>query len=165
MGDENGTSQAADKVEALDALVIGTGPAGLMAAETLARAGRQVVVVDAKPSAGRKFLMAGKSGLNLTKDEPVEVFLRAYGHAAHWLAPMIFSMDPIEVMAFAEDLGQTIFVGSTGRVFPRTMKASPLLRAWLGRIGAQMRLRWRWTGFEGDALRFDTPEGARLLVP
>ncbi|WP_224817152.1 TIGR03862 family flavoprotein [Hasllibacter sp. MH4015] len=149
----------------MDALVIGSGPAGLMAAETIARAGRDVTIAEAKPSAGRKFLMAGKSGLNLTKEEPTDRFIRAYGSAAPWLGPMIDQMDPVEVMAFAEDLEQPIFTGSTGRVFPKAMKASPLLRAWLNRIDAQMRLRWRWTGFEGEAFRFDTPEGPRLIAP
>lgn len=148
-----------------DALVIGTGPAGLMAAETLARAGRQVTIVEAKPSAGRKFLMAGKSGLNLTKDEDLATFTRAYGQAADWLAPMLAQLDPVEIMAFAEDLGQPIFTGSTGRVFPRAMKASPLLRAWLRRIDATLLLRWRWTGFSGEALAFDTPDGPRRLTP
>ncbi len=165
MAEENGVPGAPGKAEAIDALVIGSGPAGLMAAETLAQAGRRVTIVEGKPSAGRKFLMAGKSGLNLTKDEPSGAFLAAYGRDADWLAPMIAYMDPVEVMAFAEDLGQPIFTGSTGRVFPRAMKASPLLRAWLNRIDAKMRLRWRWTGFEGDALRFETPEGPRLLAP
>ena len=152
--------------EDLDALVIGSGPAGLMAAETLARAGRRVTVAEARPSAGRKFLMAGKSGLNLTMDEPDGAFLRAYGTAAPWLAPMLDGFGPAEVMAFAEDLGQPVFTGSTGRVFPRAMKASPLLRAWLGRIGADLRPRWRWCGFDpGGALAFATPGGARLLAP
>lgn len=136
-----------------------------MAAETLARAGRHVTIVEAKPSAGRKFLMAGKSGLNLTKDEDLAAFTRAYGTASAWLAPMLAQLDPVEVMAFAEDLGQPIFTGSTGRVFPRAMKASPLLRAWLRRIEAELRLRWRWTGFAGDALAFDTPEGPQTLTP
>ena len=139
--------------------MIGAGPAGLMAAERFALAGRSVVVVEGKPSAGRKFLMAGKSGLNLTKDEPVERFIAAYGGAADWLWPMVSAMDPVEVMAWAEDLGQPVFTGSSGRVFPKAMKASPLLRAWLGRIEAELRLHWRWVGFEDDRLMFDTPEG------
>ncbi|UWQ97410.1 TIGR03862 family flavoprotein [Rhodobacteraceae bacterium M385] len=149
----------------LDALVIGSGPAGLMAAETLVKAGRKVTIIEAKPSAGRKFLMAGKSGLNLTKDEPFDAFIRAYGAAADWLYPMVSQLDPVEVMAFAEDLGQPVFTGTTGRVFPKAMKASPLLRAWLQRLDAQMFLRWRWTGFDGDALAFDTPDGPQTLSP
>lgn len=149
----------------IDALVIGSGPAGLMAAETLAKAGRKVTIIEGKPSAGRKFLMAGKSGLNLTKDEPLDTFIRAYGPSADWLYPMISQLDPVEVMAFAEDLGQPVFTGTTGRVFPKTMKASPLLRAWLQRLDATMHLRWRWTGFDGDALTFDTPDGPQTLSP
>ncbi|QXT39820.1 TIGR03862 family flavoprotein [Gymnodinialimonas ceratoperidinii] len=149
----------------VDALVIGSGPAGLMAAETLVKEGRKVTIAEAKPSAGRKFLMAGKSGLNLTKDEKLEAFARAYGAASDWLYPMIAQLDPVEVMAFAENLGQPIFTGTTGRVFPKAMKASPLLRAWLQRLDAEMRLRWRWTGFDGDALTFDTPEGPQTITP
>lgn len=149
----------------IDALVIGSGPAGLMAAETLAKAGRTVTIVEGKPSAGRKFLMAGKSGLNLTKDEDLETFARAYGSAKDWLFPMIAQLDPVEIMAFAEDLEQPLFTGTTGRVFPKAMKASPLLRAWLRRIDAQMYLRWRWTGFDGDALTFETPDGPQTLSP
>lgn len=149
----------------LDALVIGSGPAGLMAAETLVKSGRKVTILEAKPSAGRKFLMAGKSGLNLTKDEPLDAFIRAYGASADWLYPMVSQLDPVEVMAFAEDLGQPVFTGTTGRMFPKSMKASPLLRAWLQRLDAQMFLRWRWTGFDGDGLTFDTPEGPQTLLP
>ncbi len=160
MADENGATRADDKV---DALVVGAGPAGLMAAETLAKSGRNVLICEGKPSAGRKFLMAGKSGLNLTKDEDLSRFVRAYGEAADWLYPMIAKLDPVEIMAFSEDLGQPVFTGSTGRVFPKTMKASPLLRAWLQRIEAELRLRWNWTGFAGDGLRFDTPDGERVL--
>jgi len=104
--------------EPVDALVIGAGPAGLMAAEEMARAGRSVVIAEGKPSAGRKFLMAGKSGLNLTKDEPFERFAAAYGAAAAWLSPMLQEMGPAEVMAWAEALGQPVFTGSSGRVFP-----------------------------------------------
>ncbi len=164
---KNGASTPAGKTDALpiDALVIGSGPAGLMAAETLARAGRRVTIAEGKPSAGRKFLMAGKSGLNLTRDEDLAAFTRAYGASADWLAPMLAGLDPVEIMAFAEDLGQPVFTGSTGRVFPRAMKASPLLRAWLHRIDATLLTRWRWIGFEGEALRFDTPDGVRTQTP
>lgn len=152
------------QAERIDAVVVGAGPAGLMAAEALARAGRRVVVMEAKPSAGRKLLMAGKSGLNLTKEEPFETFLAAYGEAADWLRPMLEAFGPEAVTAWAEGLGQPVFTGSSGRVFPQAMKASPLLRAWLGRIGAGIRLRWRWTGVEGDALCFETPDGPRLVT-
>ncbi|MDA3888184.1 MAG: NAD(P)/FAD-dependent oxidoreductase, partial [Allgaiera sp.] len=115
----------------MDALVIGAGPAGLMAAEELARAGRRVVVAEAMPSPGRKLLMAGKSGLNLTKDKPIDPFLSAYAEAGDWLAPMLTGFGPAQVSDWAEGLGQSLFVGSSGRVFPKAMKASPLLRAWL----------------------------------
>ncbi len=151
------------QTETIDAVVIGAGPAGLMAAEEMVRAGQTVVVMDAKPSAGRKLLMAGKSGLNLTKDEPFETFLSAYREAAPWLRPMLEVFGPEDVKHWAENLGQSVFTGSSGRVFPEAMKASPLLRAWLGRIGAEIRQRWRWSGFEGSALRFETPEGVRMV--
>lgn len=150
----------------MDALVIGAGPAGLMAAEELAAAGRKVVICEAKPSAGRKFLMAGKSGLNVTKDQDEEAFLAAYG--ASWLDPVLRDFGPDRVMQWCRALGQEVFTGSSGRVFPVAMKGSPLLRAWLARLGTagvELRLRWRWTGFQGDGWRFDTPEGAVLLHP
>ena len=149
-----------------DALVIGAGPAGLMAAEVLALAGRKVVIAEAKPTPARKFLMAGKSGLNLTKDEPRELFMRKYGSG--WLAPMLAAFGPAEAQAWARGLGQEVFTGTSGRVFPTAMKASPLLRAWLRRLakaGAELRTRWRWQGFDGDALLFDTPDGWHRLTP
>lgn len=149
-----------------DALIIGAGPAGLMAAEELARAGRRVTVADAMPSAARKLLMAGKSGLNLTKSETPERFLAAYEDAADWLAPMLEEFGQKAVITWAEGLGQSVFTGSSGRVFPHAMKASPLLRAWLARLGAQgvrLRTRWRWLGPQDGAQQFDTPQG-RLQV-
>ncbi|WP_413874050.1 TIGR03862 family flavoprotein [Albidovulum sp.] len=148
------------------ALVIGAGPAGLMAAEVLVAAGRRVVVCEAKPSPARKLLMAGKSGLNLTKDEPGAAFLSRYD--ADWLGPIIAAFGPGEVMGWARGLGQEVFTGSSGRVFPVAMKASPLLRAWLSRLataGVEIRTRWRWAGFEGAGFAFDTPDGRQVLHP
>ncbi|WP_282027817.1 TIGR03862 family flavoprotein [Ruegeria faecimaris] len=148
------------------AVVIGGGPAGLMAAGELAAAGHDVLVAEAKPSVARKLLMAGKSGLNLTKNETLETLLLSYGPGAEWLRPMVAEFDAAAVQDWARDLGQEVFTGSTGRVFPKAMKASPLLRAWLGRLdaaGVQIKTRWRWTGWNGDALEFDTPEGHRQI--
>jgi len=147
----------------VDALVIGGGPAGLMAAEALAGAGCGVLVAEARPTLGRKLLMAGKSGLNLTRSEPGPAFAAAYTEGGAWLAPILAGFGPGEVRAWAEGLGIEVFTGSSLRVFPRGMKASPLLRAWTRRLaaaGVGFRTRWRWTGWKGEEARFETPEGA-----
>lgn len=157
-----------DAPEEIDALVIGAGPAGLMAAEMLGAAGHAPVICEAKPSAARKFLMAGKSGLNLTKDEPDAAFLAAYREAAPWLAPMLDAFGPEEVKRWAEGLGVELFTGTTGRVFPREMKASPLLRAWLTRLDgqeAELRRRWRFVGHDKRVFIFETPNGPRAIAP
>ncbi|WP_432817375.1 TIGR03862 family flavoprotein [Sulfitobacter sp. JB4-11] len=150
------------------AVVIGAGPAGLMAAEVMAQAGLQVTICEAKPSVGRKFLMAGKSGLNLTKSEAATAFSEAFAEARGPLAPMLDTFDAQAVQAWARELGQEVFTGSTGRVFPVAMKASPLLRAWLGRLGAlgvQVNTRWHWQGWDADALLFETPQGPQMVRP
>ena len=147
------------------ALVIGAGPAGLMAAEELVLAGCRVMVCEAKATVGRKFLMAGKSGLNVTKAEGFAAFVGAY---PGWLAPMLGAFGPDEVVEWCRGLGQEVFVGSSGRVFPVAMKGSPLLRALMARLaglGVEVRLRWRWAGFAVEGFRFETPEGERVLEP
>ncbi|KAJ30195.1 TIGR03862 family flavoprotein [Sulfitobacter pontiacus] len=147
-------------------VVIGAGPAGLMAAEMMAAAGLAVTVCDHKPSVGRKLLMAGKSGLNITKAEEHAKFLNAFSTAKEPLEPILNSFDATAVQEWAKGLGQTLFTGSTGRVFPTVMKASPLLRAWLARLadaGVAVNTRWRWTGWEDGAPVFDMPDGMKGL--
>jgi uncharacterized flavoprotein (TIGR03862 family) len=150
-----------------DVAVIGAGPAGLMAAEVIAQSGARVTIYDAMPSAGRKFLMAGRGGLNLTHSEALPAFLARYGTATRHLAPAIDAVSPEAVRTWSEVLGQPTFVGSSGRVFPEAFKASPLLRAWLRRLdglGVQLALRHRWTGWDGDGrLLFQTPDGQRAV--
>jgi len=150
-----------------DLCVIGAGPAGLMAAEVAVDAGLSVVVTDTKPSFGRKFLMAGKSGLNLTKDESFTNFTTAFEDAENWLLPMLKGFGNADVQAWANALGQQVFTGSSGRVFPKTMKASPLLRAWLLRLankGVNFKTRWQWTGWNGRDLTFQTPDGLQTIT-
>jgi hypothetical protein len=137
-----------------------------MAAEVLAGAGLGVTVAEAKATVGRKFLMAGKSGLNVTKAEDAALFAGRFD--ADWLAPIIAAFGPDQVQAWCRGLGQPVFTGSSGRIFPVAMKASPLLRAWLARLddlGVTLRTRWRWTGWNGSARAFATPEGPRMLTP
>jgi uncharacterized flavoprotein (TIGR03862 family) len=149
------------------AAVVGAGPAGLMAAEVLAQGGVGVTVYDAMASVGRKFLLAGRGGLNLTHSEPLPEFLARYSAAAPRLAPAINAFPPDGLRRWSEALGQPTFVGSSGRVFPQAFKASPLLRAWLRRldsIGVQFALRHRWTGWDGEGrLSFVAPDGSRMV--
>jgi uncharacterized flavoprotein (TIGR03862 family) len=146
----------------LHVTVIGAGPAGLMAAEVLAHGGAQVTVYDRMPSVGRKFLLAGRGGLNLTHSEEIDRFLTRYGAAMPHLRSAIEAFPPAAVRAWCEGLGKNTFVGSSGRVFPRSFKTSPLLRAWLRRLGGagvEFKLRHHWVGWgeHGDAL-FDAPK-------
>ncbi|MDD3444988.1 MAG: TIGR03862 family flavoprotein, partial [Zavarzinia sp.] len=149
-----------------DAIIIGGGPAGLMAAETLLDAGRAVMLYDAMPSLGRKFLMAGKSGLNLTHAEPAERLLERYGPARPRLEAALAAFDAEAVRGFAAGLGIETFVGSSGRVFPVGFKAAPMLRAWLHRLrakGLKIRVRHRWLGFDAGDLVFAGPDGRRVV--
>jgi uncharacterized flavoprotein (TIGR03862 family) len=149
--------------------VIGGGPAGLMAAEILSSAGPalSVQVFDAMPSVGRKFLLAGKGGLNLTHSEPPATFNARYGDRAASLEPLLAELGGAEMRQWAEGLGVDTFVGSSGRVFPKDMKAAPLLRSWLHRLrasGVQFSMRHRWLGWtDNGALRFSTPSGEQLV--
>ena len=143
--------------------VIGGGTAGLMAAEMLIGRGHAVDIYDAMPSLGRKFLMAGKSGLNLTHTEAPDAFLGRYGEARARLEPALAAFDAAAIRAWAEALGIETFVGSSGRVFPVDFKAAPLLRSWLHRLraaGATIHVRHKWRGWADDgALLFETPGG------
>ncbi len=138
-----------------------------MAAEAASASGASVEVYDAMPSAGRKFLMAGKGGLNLTHSEPPQAFLSRYGARRPWLAPLLAGFGPDALRAWARGLGVDTFIGSSGRVFPAEMKAAPLLRAWLHRLraaGVRLHMRHRWCGWEEDGvLRFATPQGERAV--
>jgi uncharacterized flavoprotein (TIGR03862 family) len=145
--------------------VIGGGPAGLMAAEVLSQSGVQVHVYDAMPSVGRKFLLAGRGGLNLTHSEPFDIFMSRFGDRRAQLEPLLAKFGPEQVREWAAGLGIETFVGTSGRVFPTDMKAAPLLRAWLHRLraaGVQFHMRHRWLGdasFDAASLRFVTPVG------
>src|SRR5258706_3688087 len=148
--------------------VIGGGPAGLMAAEALAQGGVQVDVYDSMPSVGRKFLLAGKGGLNLTHSEAADAFAARYGERRARIEPMLASFGPAALREWALGLGVSTFVGTSGRVFPTDMKAAPLLRAWLTRMrasGVRFHMRHRWVGWSDDrlGLRFESPMGAVVV--
>jgi len=151
------------KSSSLEAAIVGGGPAGLIAAEVLGRAGLRVTVYDRMPSVGRKLLMAGRGGLNLTHSEEFERFMAPYAEAQARLRPLIGAFRPEDLRAWCEGLGQETFVGSSGRVFPQAFKASPLLRAWLSRLenlGVRFALRHRWQGWDEDGrLIFSDPTG------
>ncbi|HEX8978586.1 MAG TPA: TIGR03862 family flavoprotein [Parasulfuritortus sp.] len=152
----------------LTAVVIGGGPAGLMAAEVLSAAGIPVDLYDAMPSVGRKFLMAGKGGLNLTHSEPLDAFLSRYGDRRPQLEPLLAAFGPDALRDWARGLGVDTFVGSSGRVFPTEMKAAPLLRAWLHRLrvaGVRFHVRHRWLGWTAEGrLRFAAPDGEKTVA-
>ena len=147
--------------------IIGAGPAGLMAALVAARGGARVEIFERMPSPARKFLMAGRGGLNLTHGEALDIFVSRYGAARDWLAPLIEHFSPDALRQFAHDLGEETFVGSSGRVFPKSFKASPLLRAWLRelqRLQVQLHLRHEFRGFADDgALRIVSPAGEKRI--
>lgn len=148
--------------------IIGGGPAGLMAAQTLAESGVQVDLFDGMPSVGRKFLLAGKGGMNLTHSEPLPQFMQRYGAQASQLAPWVQAFGPDALREWAKGLGVDTFVGTSGRVFPTDMKAAPLLRAWLHRLrslGVRFHMRHRWTGWVGDELAMTSPSGQVLVNP
>lgn len=149
--------------------VIGAGPAGLMAAEVLAEQGLKVQVYEAKPSAGRKFLMAGRGGLNITHSEPAELFVSRYAERTPQMAALLSSFDAAALREWVHALNIETFIGSSGRVFPAEMKAAPLLRAWMHRLrgqGVQFLMRHRWLGWDANqALRFDTPKGEITTTP
>jgi len=147
--------------------VIGGGPAGLMAAEVLCQGGVKVDVFDAMPSVGRKFLMAGKGGMNITHSEPLPSFAARYGSRQENMAPLLDAFSPQALREWIHTLGIETFVGSSGRVFPREMKAAPLLRAWLHRLreaGCSFHMRHRWLGWdENNALRFSTADNEKSV--
>lgn len=148
--------------------IIGAGPAGLFAAETLATAGLPVTVYERMPRVARKLLLAGRGGLNLTHSEPLERFLARYRPVAPQLRAAITAFPPDALRAWCEGLGQETFVGTSGRVFPRAMKTSPLLRAWLerlARLGVEIETGHRWIGSDGRTLTFETPQGAVAVTP
>jgi len=148
--------------------IVGGGPAGLMAAEVLLNAGVKVDLYDAMPSVGRKFLLAGKGGMNITHSEPLDQFLSRYGKRREQIEPLLNAFGPSELRNWIHSLGIETFVGTSGRVFPVGMKAAPLLRAWLHRLridGARFHMRHRWLGWdEQNRLRFATPHGEHVAA-
>ncbi len=155
-------------MSAPDVAIIGAGPAGLIAAERLALAGHKVAIYERMASPARKFLLAGRGGLNLTHSEPLDALLGRYGEARPWLEPAIRAFPPQALRDWADGLGAESFVGSSGRVFPKAMKASPLLRAWLARLdglGVGLHAGRLWTGWdEGGALRFSVRGGGEEIA-
>ncbi|WP_139316411.1 TIGR03862 family flavoprotein [Pseudochrobactrum sp. B5] len=148
--------------------IIGGGPSGLAAAEILSAHGHDVTVYEAMPTVARKFLLAGKSGLNITHSEPYGRFRTRYGSNGSRLIPALDAFTPADICQWTEALDIEVFTGSSGRVFPKRMKASPLLRNWVARLEAQgikILKRHRWKGFSGDTLLFDTPEGEKQISP
>jgi uncharacterized flavoprotein (TIGR03862 family) len=149
--------------------IIGGGPAGLMAAEVLSQAGIRVDLYDGMPSVGRKFLLAGVGGMNITHSEAYPAFLSRYAERAPQIAPLLRGFDADALCKWIHDLGIETFIGSSGRVFPTDMKAAPLLRAWLKRLrdsGVVIHTRHRWLGWdEHGALRIDSPEGEITVKP
>ncbi|MEN0652034.1 MULTISPECIES: TIGR03862 family flavoprotein [Hyphobacterium] len=156
-------------ISAPDIAIIGAGPAGLFAAEYLSSRGFSVRIFDRMPTPGRKFLMAGRGGLNLTHSEELDAFLSRYRPSHPLIETAIRAFPPAALRQWCEDLGRDTFIGSSGRVFPKVMKASPLLRVWRARLeaqGVELALRHDWTGWDGlGALTFDTPDGAVAVKP
>lgn len=147
--------------------IIGAGPSGLMAAQVIAQAGHNVTIYDQMPTFGRKFMMAGRGGLNLTHSESLEKFITRYKESSNWLEPSIRNFPPEKLREWCENLGQETFVGSSGRVFPSSMKASPLLRSWLGKLDqlkVQYRTRHCWLGFDDENLIFKNETGQIIKV-
>lgn len=148
--------------------IIGAGPAGLMAAEILSARGAEVILYERKPSVGRKFLMAGRGGLNLTHSEDIDFFIQKYRERADILGPIVHAFPPQALRDWCEGLGEKTFIGTSGRVFPESFKASPLLRAWIRRLeeqGVLFMLNHEWCGWDHNALIFKTADGSAQIKP
>ncbi len=149
-----------------DVVVVGAGPTGLMAAETLAKAGYQVSIYDAMPSVARKFLLAGKGGMNITHSEPEELFRKRFYEANEWVSEWLDSFNGNDLQSWIEELGIETFVGTSGRIFPIEMKAAPLLRKWVQRLkqqGVVFHARHKWVGWHGKALHFQNLDQSVLV--